>query len=176
MQSLQSVAVVPKLSEYSFLEGSYPQLDRLFAGPLCGIDPATIEDITPCSQMQGNFLLSQVLDPGNYQCSFVVKFTSTAGENVLEIDKFAQAWKQVVARHSILRTSIVESTQRAANFDQVVWKNIESKIEIHDDCSSLLGVTRILSVDNLNVPHLLTLVKTSPIEIVFRLDICSSVN
>ncbi|MEA5624654.1 non-ribosomal peptide synthetase, partial [Nostoc sp. UHCC 0251] len=86
-----------------------------------------IEDIYPLSSMQQGMLFESLYAPdsGVYfeQLSFTLK-------GKLDVPAFEQAWQQVVARHSILRTAFVweELTQPL----QVVYRQVDVNLQTHD--------------------------------------------
>ena len=90
-------------SDFSLVKLNQLELDQLLAS-LGKTNSKNIEDIYPLSPMQQGMLFESLYAPdsGVYfeQLSFTLK-----GE--LNVAAFEQAWQQVVARHSILRTAFV---------------------------------------------------------------------
>ncbi|QIR40545.1 amino acid adenylation domain-containing protein [Tolypothrix sp. PCC 7910] len=73
-----------------------------------------IEDVYPLSPMQAGMLFHSLLAP---ESSVYCEQTSFELHGELNISAFAQAWKQVIARHPILRTACV-------------WENLEKPLQI----------------------------------------------
>ncbi|MDZ8090959.1 MAG: amino acid adenylation domain-containing protein [Nostoc sp. DedQUE05] len=102
------------------------ELDQLLAS-LGKTNSKNIEDIYPLSPMQQGMLFESLYAPntGVYfeQLSFTLK-------SELNVAAFEQAWQQVVARHSILRTAFV--WQQLAQPLQVVYRQLEINLNRHD--------------------------------------------
>ncbi|WP_442935875.1 amino acid adenylation domain-containing protein [Nostoc sp.] len=113
-------------SDFSLAKLNQLELDQLLAS-LGKTNSKNIEDIYPLSPMQQGMLFESLYAPdsGVYfeQLSFTLK-----GE--LNVAAFEQAWQQVVARHSILRTAFVweQLTQPL----QVVYRQVDIKLNRHD--------------------------------------------
>lgn len=73
-----------------------------------------IEDVYPLSPMQAGMLFHSLLAP---ESGVYCEQTSFELHGELNISAFAQAWKQVITRHPILRTACV-------------WENIEKPLQI----------------------------------------------
>ncbi|KAG5808576.1 hypothetical protein H9Q74_001869 [Fusarium xylarioides] len=96
-------------------------------------DPARqIESIGPCSSMQNRILISQAVNPAAYQCRFILRIKSSVPDS-LTASHIANAWPRIVARHSSLRTTFIESETRQSTFDQVVWTEVNPKVTILQD-------------------------------------------
>ncbi|WP_442938107.1 amino acid adenylation domain-containing protein [Nostoc sp.] len=113
-------------SDFSLAKFNQLELDQLLAS-LGKTKSRNIEDIYPLSPMQQGMLFESLYAPdtGVYfeQLSFTLK-----GE--LNVAAFEQAWQQVVARHSILRTAFVweQLTQPL----QIVYRQVDIKLNRHD--------------------------------------------
>ncbi|MBN3921604.1 condensation domain-containing protein, partial [Nostoc sp. NMS4] len=113
-------------SDFSLAKLNQLELDQLLAS-LGKTKSRNIEDIYPLSPMQQGMLFESLYAPdtGVYfeQLSFTLK-----GE--LNVAAFEQAWQQVVARHSILRTAFVweQLTQPL----QIVYRQVDIKLNRHD--------------------------------------------
>jgi amino acid adenylation domain-containing protein/non-ribosomal peptide synthase protein (TIGR01720 family) len=97
------------------------QLDRL---PVAARD---IEDIYPLSPMQEGLLLHTLLEPGSgiymMQYCYLV-------EHGIDVPAFMQAWKLVVGRHEVLRTSFCwDVSERMV---QIVHRRPEPAIRFYD--------------------------------------------
>ncbi|WP_442941022.1 amino acid adenylation domain-containing protein [Nostoc sp.] len=113
-------------SDFSLVKLNQLELDQLLAS-LGKTNSKNIEDIYPLSPMQQGMLFESLYAPdsGVYfeQLSFTLK-----GE--LNVAAFEQAWQQVVARHSILRTAFVweQLTQPL----QIVYRQVNLNLKTHD--------------------------------------------
>ncbi|MDZ8084001.1 MAG: amino acid adenylation domain-containing protein [Nostoc sp. DedQUE12b] len=113
-------------SDFSLVKLNQLELDQLLAS-LGKTNSKNIEDIYPLSPMQQGMLFESLYAPdsGVYfeQLSFTLK-----GE--LNVVAFEQAWQQVVARHSILRTAFVweQLTQPL----QIVYRQVDINLNRHD--------------------------------------------
>ncbi|MDZ8224136.1 non-ribosomal peptide synthetase [Nostoc sp. ChiVER01] len=113
-------------SDFPLVNLNQLELDQLLTS-LGKTNSKNIEDIYPLSPMQQGMLFESLYAPdtGVYfeQLSFTLK-----GE--LNVAAFEQAWQQVVARHSILRTAFVweQLTQPL----QVVYRQVDINLNRHD--------------------------------------------
>lgn len=89
-----------------------------------------VVDVYPCSPMQEAMMFSQIRSPGLYNCSYSFEMLSTAPGTGKRVDatRIQAAWNQVVARHSSLRTVLVNSTTRSGHFDQVVLSSLQDNV------------------------------------------------
>nr|WP_085622981.1 MULTISPECIES: non-ribosomal peptide synthetase [unclassified Pseudomonas] len=132
-QTVEQLAAVAEVGEQvanDQVTGSQPaslagltqaQLDRL------PVPVAQIDDIYPLSPMQQGMLFysAQGGDAALY-----LNQTSVAVDG-LDIERFAEAWKQVVARHDILRTGFWSEAQLAQPL-QIVHRHVELPIRVLD--------------------------------------------
>lgn len=68
----------------------------------CHSDPASVQDIYPCSPLQEGIMSLSVRETGMYLCQMVYRLSSTT-----DLDRFRAAWEDVLAHNEILRTRIV---------------------------------------------------------------------
>lgn len=122
VQQLTSMDPTHTLCDFPFLTLTYNSLDILLNQtlPCCGVAPCEVEDIYPCSPIQRGLLLSQAKDAQFYQTRFMWKVTLNGRAGLVNIGQLQEAWKQVVTRHTILRTIFVDSQSETAGFNQVV--------------------------------------------------------
>ena len=73
-------------------------------------------------------LLSQLKSALAYHNRFIFKVTSSQGSSNLDMERFIQAWHQVVTRHAILRTCFVDSQSNRGHRDQVVLRFVPEDI------------------------------------------------
>ncbi len=86
-----------------------------------------IEQLYPLSPMQQGMLFHTLYAPkvGVY----FVQLSCTLEGN-LEVQAFQQAWQQVIARHSVLRTAFIWENQDTPL--QVVYRQVKLPLQIHD--------------------------------------------
>ncbi|KAI0005257.1 hypothetical protein F4779DRAFT_50368 [Xylariaceae sp. FL0662B] len=96
--------VVEEVSPFALLRPTiYKQDAQKWAASLCGLNPAQIEDIFPCTPLQAGLLALTCKRPGDYMSRNVL----TLGEGV-ELSRFRTAVEQVSLQTPILRTRIIE--------------------------------------------------------------------
>ncbi|TFY88820.1 amino acid adenylation domain-containing protein [Pseudomonas kairouanensis] len=97
------------------------QLDRL---PVAARD---IEDIYPLSPMQEGLLLHTLLEPGSgiYMMQYCYRV-----EHGIDVPAFMEAWKVVVGRHEVLRTSF--NWEVSERMVQIVHRRQEPVIRFYD--------------------------------------------
>ncbi|MFC4547220.1 non-ribosomal peptide synthetase [Paenactinomyces guangxiensis] len=86
-----------------------------------------IDDVYPLTPLQEGMLFHSLYaqEEGDYVVQLVMKLS-----NDLDISAFEQAWKKVVNRHAVLRTSFVwEAVEKP---HQIVHKQVEVCVEHHD--------------------------------------------
>lgn len=79
------------------------QAAREQAGTMCSVDPSRIQDIYPCTALQEGLLAMTAKQDGGYVAQNVFELQDT-----VNLDRFQDAWEQIWASTSILRTRIVE--------------------------------------------------------------------
>ncbi|KAF7574079.1 EntF, Non-ribosomal peptide synthetase module protein [Pyrenophora tritici-repentis] len=117
------------LSDLPLAFQTYQDLDRFQKDTLAGlhIQPREVEDVFPCSPMQEGILVSQSKDSDAYWVSLVFEAVSTQHSQVSCI-QLQQAWKDVVRRHSLLRTLLVNNVPGCAGTMNVVLKDPQPSI------------------------------------------------
>ncbi|CAG8904532.1 unnamed protein product [Penicillium egyptiacum] len=89
-----------------------------------------LHEVIPCSPMQQGILLSHERDTRLYQVQSIWKAPfAEPFEPEVVLGRFQTAWQQVVDRHAILRTVMVESRVNHGSFDQVILKEAVPKME-----------------------------------------------
>ncbi|AUT01014.1 non-ribosomal peptide synthetase [Nostoc sp. CENA543] len=86
-----------------------------------------IEDIYPLSPMQEGMLFESLYAP-NSPAYFEQSIYNLSGQ--LNLSAFEQAWQQVVARHSILRTGFI--WEQLPQPLQVVYRQVDVKLQTYD--------------------------------------------
>ncbi|KAJ1905628.1 hypothetical protein IWQ60_012243, partial [Tieghemiomyces parasiticus] len=83
------------------------------------ISVSDIEDILPCSPMQGSLLTATLKDRSAYLVQTAIRLTGN-----MNLDRFRRSWDNLTQRHSILRTVFLPSTSPSCNgFAQIVLHN-----------------------------------------------------
>ncbi|MBC6433148.1 amino acid adenylation domain-containing protein, partial [Nostoc sp. HG1] len=113
-------------SDFSLAKLNQLELDQLLSS-LGKTNSKNIEDIYPLSPMQQGMLFESLYAPDSGVYFEQLSCTLT-GE--LNVAAFEQAWQQVVAQHSILRTAFVweQLTQPL----QVVYRQVDINLNRHD--------------------------------------------
>ncbi|CAG8417545.1 unnamed protein product [Penicillium salamii] len=89
-----------------------------------------LQEVIPCAPVQQGILLSQNRDPELYQVVSIWKAPLVESfESETVSNRFQDAWKQVLKRHSVLRTVMAER-HADEGFDQVVLKAVVPNVEI----------------------------------------------
>ncbi|KAI8938152.1 hypothetical protein NX059_005818 [Plenodomus lindquistii] len=128
VQALTVLEPKPTLSDFPLL--SLPEehfcrmIDQLSH---MGIDQSNLEDVYPCSSMQEGLLLSQSKDAGFYAAATLHELKSSQNHQDWEV--LAKAWRQVVDRHSLLRTVFLDNMgTKDGLYSQAVLKTIDPNI------------------------------------------------
>lgn len=117
------------LHDFPHVFDSYAALDRFQNLTLrkADIKPGDVEDIFPCTAMQHEFLKVQIQDRGAYWLRPIFEVTSKRHAPVDVWDRLRRAWSQVVAQHSSLRTTFLQTD---TGFVNVVLKNPTPSVSI----------------------------------------------
>ncbi|CAA9959565.1 hypothetical protein PTMSG1_02982 [Pyrenophora teres f. maculata] len=130
-------ALLPKrttewtLENFSWTFSSYTDLDRFRHKTLPGLEvrPEDVEDVFPCTPMQEGILTSQGKDPDAYWVCFVYEVIPNQ-ETSISLARLQQAWKDVVPRHSLLRTLLVDNVPGSTGTTNVVLKDPQPSISV----------------------------------------------
>ncbi|THC88469.1 hypothetical protein EYZ11_012084 [Aspergillus tanneri] len=158
-------------SEMLMIEGQY--LSSI------GLSSITeIEDILPCSPIQQGILLTQVQSPTTYCIQHTCRIKSSDPANQpVSVDRLVGAWRQVVMRHSILRTVLLEPLPGQERFLQIVLRQPDIGILSENGIADAAVAEWFDSQPTLDVsdlrypPHRLTLLRTATGEVYCRLDV-----
>jgi amino acid adenylation domain-containing protein len=126
---------VPTLSDFPLLSLTEDRFRSMLVSlQEMNIKPSQLEDAYPCSNMQEGLLLSQNKDSGFYAAATLHELKARDGR--LTWQMVADAWRQVVQRHPVLRTVFLENfgTEEGL-YSQVVLKSIEPNI-VHLECEN----------------------------------------
>ncbi|KAL4782892.1 hypothetical protein BJX76DRAFT_358524 [Aspergillus varians] len=170
------------LSDFPFLQLTYPELDNLVSTHLSAVtaEPmCDVEAVFPCAPRQEAFLVAQAVYPDLYQCSFVVKLTAENSSTELDFARLQEAWARLVARHPALRTVFIESPNRQGHFDQVVLKQTKAPLVSSgnggEELAHQLSMRRPVVFKNYEATHQATLCRISPYSVCLRLDMSHAV-
>jgi non-ribosomal peptide synthase protein (TIGR01720 family) len=136
-----------------------------------------IEDILPCSPIQQGILLTQLQSPLSYCIHQTCRIIPSSPGSTVIASRVAASWRQVVARHTILRTILLEPLPGRERFMQIVIRQPEIDIfsvdGIADEAiSEWFSSQPRLDLSNLRrPPHRLTLVTTTSSQVYCRFDI-----
>jgi amino acid adenylation domain-containing protein/non-ribosomal peptide synthase protein (TIGR01720 family) len=164
------------LRDFPLLPLTYPSLDRLLYDtlPAIGVSSAMVQAAYPCSPVQRGILLAQTWDPDRYHCQLICRVISCTG--AVELDRMAQAWRQVVNRHEILRTVFIDAVTKEGYLDQVVLKTVDVDLDVLEwDESAIPMVEQLQSrrpfPGGSKPLHRLTLCATPTKEVLCKLEI-----
>ncbi|KAF2707683.1 acetyl-CoA synthetase-like protein [Pleomassaria siparia CBS 279.74] len=167
ISDLTNLAPTPTTSDYPLLSLTDEQLNStLHRLSRIGVDPANIEDLYPCCNMQEGLLLSQTKNAGFYAAVTTHELKLAHGKP--DWQRLAEAWRQVAKRHPALRTIFLESMGSDDSlYDQVVLKHADANIG-HFDCANeeeallIFEKQRSITYDNgRSPPHRFTICTTS---------------
>lgn len=94
-----------------------------------GVELSDVEAVYPCSPLQDSLMLSQLRQPnGIYRQQFVFRIVPSDRQvHRLDPGSLAEAWKSVVAKHSILRTIFAEGDSGV--FLQFVLRSVDAEVQ-----------------------------------------------
>nr|UBH04475.1 NosC [Desmonostoc muscorum CCALA 125] len=119
-------------SDFSLVKLNQPEIDQLLASLVFKnqsgkTNSRNLEDIYPLSPTQQGMLFESLYAPDSGVYFQQLSCTLTGKLNVAA---FEQAWQQVVAQHSILRTAFV--WEQLAQPLQVVYRQVDVNLNSHD--------------------------------------------
>ncbi|KAG9196869.1 hypothetical protein G6514_003674 [Epicoccum nigrum] len=119
------------LSDLPLAFSSYTDLDRFRHATLSGLGvrPEDVEDVFPCSPMQEGILTSQGKDPDAYWVCLIWEAMPNQ-ETSISLARLQQAWKDVVRRHSLLRTLLADNVPGSTGTTNVVLKDPKPSISV----------------------------------------------
>ncbi|KAL6705717.1 hypothetical protein ACN47E_006506 [Coniothyrium glycines] len=104
-----------RLVPFELISHNNKQRVVAFASAECGVDVGDIEDIYPCSKLQEGLIMLSNKDPGTYVVQPIYRLPHN-----IDIPRFKQAWRTVIAKEGILRTRIIYNEEHG--FLQVVLR------------------------------------------------------
>jgi hypothetical protein len=167
IQKLPIMAPTPTLSDFPLLSLNEERFQSMLLRlSKLGVAASSIESAYPTSNMQEGLLLSQTKDAGFYAAVTIHELKLA---NALPSwERLADAWRQVIKRHPVLRTIFLENIGGDEGvFDQVVLKQVEPNLghfecESEQDALAIFGNQRSVSYDNgRSPPHRFSICSTS---------------
>jgi amino acid adenylation domain-containing protein len=124
-----------------------------------------VEDVLPCSPIQQGILLSQLKSPTTYQLKQTCRILPTESSQPVDINRLTEAWREVLHRHSIMRTIFTGALSHHDGFYQVVLKSPEADISFlhcHTDAEVEKCVEAHSLLDNklMGPPHRFLVITT----------------
>lgn len=94
-----------------------------------GVELSDVEAVYPCSPIQNSLMLSQLRQPNGFYSQHFLFRVVPSDKQVYELDprRLAEAWKSVVAKHSILRTVFAQDD--SGSFFQLVLRSIDADVQ-----------------------------------------------
>ncbi|KAH6876441.1 hypothetical protein B0T10DRAFT_585614 [Thelonectria olida] len=166
VQSLSQLRREQSTADLSLLPLTFrgvSQIERKLAegGIVCMND---LEAAYPCSPVQQGILFTQIRDPEYYAYSITFSVNCTQPGDTVDMQRLADAWQDVVQRHSTLRTVFVDSLLQEGAMDQVVLTKNLANIAIlectDDELAQRLSERSCLGLPTNQPPHRLSIFKT----------------
>jgi aryl carrier-like protein len=163
------------LRDFSQIRKSYTGFDDLVTElETHGVAVNEIESIGPCSAVQESFFVSQAINPGSYISHAAIRLASADADipHQLDTERVVSAWRNIVERHAILRTSFVESTDRPGKYEQLVLKPtaVPPRVTVFS-CKTKANNAAPFQTGKFEVPMRLCVCKVSAHELQLELDI-----
>ncbi|RYP53444.1 hypothetical protein DL768_001589 [Monosporascus sp. mg162] len=168
------------LSDLPLLGVDNEQLKRMLSKKLPGAgvtDIRAVEDAYPCSPLQKGMLIAQLKDPRSYLVNLSFEVTSSSEGKPTDLGRLSSAWRQVVNRHSIFRTLIIDDMLRDGEPCQVVLRAADADVQVVE-CDmeetiyeNLRSIDLILQASGASLPHRLVLYKGPNSRVFFKLEI-----
>ncbi|KAK2766911.1 NRPS [Arachnomyces sp. PD_36] len=124
-----------------------------------------------CTPTQRAILLNQVQDPTSYAPQFMWRVDMSLSTGNVDVNRLAQAWEQVVARHPALRTVFRPAQSHDDYFEQVLLKQVEPSITILPEVVQENPQFRPTVTNHGQTPHHFTIYTTTSGQVMCRLDI-----
>ncbi|UZP34631.1 hypothetical protein NXS19_002447 [Fusarium pseudograminearum] len=160
-------------SDWELIEGQYLKTEMGLSST------KEVEDILPCSAIQQGILLTQLQSPSTYCIHQTCRILPTDHTRPVSIQRLVVAWHQVVARHSIFRSVLVEPLPAQESFLQIVLREPQIDVQITDgeDIRDEEAVEWLASQSTLDItklsrpPHRLIILKTNTDNVYCRFDV-----
>jgi len=170
------------LSDFPLLPLSYNCMSKFIEKlPLLGVTLLDeVEDVYPCSSMQQGMLLAQLKNPSLYAYAATFEARSASKTTAVDAVTLADAWQDVVRRHSALRTIFIESISESSLMDQVVIKDLVARISWLESKDNQVVRTfagqENISFRDKQPPHRFTICKTDTEKVFCKLEISHTIS
>ncbi|KAL4862973.1 hypothetical protein BDV12DRAFT_34759 [Aspergillus spectabilis] len=138
--SLSSHLAEKKGKKYPLLRLDDSEVETLLAQRLAAIgltDLTRVEDVYACSPLQEGLLLAQTKGVGSYNVYNIYEVTPPRhSPTPVNPHLLAEAWKEVVRRHQILRTIFIQGLEESSVFNQVVLREVQNTLLVIQDVKS----------------------------------------
>jgi amino acid adenylation domain-containing protein/non-ribosomal peptide synthase protein (TIGR01720 family) len=180
VQDLTTMAPVATATDFQLMDLSDSDMEVVENQYLPAINISStseIEDILPCSPLQQGILLTQLQSPSTYCIRQTCRILPSNSLQPVSAERLLKAWSQVIARHSILRTILLEPLAGQERFIQIVLKQPDISIVHMDGILDNAVAEWFASQPTLDLsdihhpPHCLTCLTTTTGEVYCRLDI-----
>ena len=178
--SLPKAVAQPTFSDFPLLPMSHNGLSKLKEKlPSMGVSSLNdLDNVSNCSPMQEGVLLSQIKKPNLYRYSAVFS-VETSGPKPLDAKRFARAWRDVIRRHSSLRTVFVQSLHQEGKIGQAVLKDVTPRIvwvPLEDsDAHASLNTQRPIDFSEPRPPHRLMICQATKATITCKLEMSHAI-
>lgn len=117
------------LSDFPLLSLTYRGLERLIKNrlPDAGVDMRNVQDMYPCTPVQEGILLSRQRGVASYANFWVWQCIPVNHGESISPSRLAEAWKQMVRRHSILASTFVADPDNGT-FIQVLLRDPKPRL------------------------------------------------
>lgn len=142
--------------------------------PQMGISADQVEDVYPCSPMQQGILIAQAKSKENYKTTMTFRVATPSDQGKIDLAEVERAWKEVVKRHSLLRSVVVETVPGSSKMMQMILKDPDCRVSYassDDDIDS-----RSLDYSNNGLQHHLLIQHINDHEILLRLAMNHSIS
>ncbi|MCJ1305202.1 Nonribosomal peptide synthetase 8 [Hypocenomyce scalaris] len=153
----------------------YQELGRLDKDIRPSLYPALVDDVWECSSTQAMMLRAQLLGSRFFSPYFVWEITGKTCAH-LQRSRLSEAWRLVVARHSVLRSVFTNQLSSRGIFHQIILAG--SPLSINwvfaaegESAIEALRHLRPLPFDDMHLPYRLTACEDADSRILCRLDI-----
>ncbi|KAI1861959.1 uncharacterized protein JN550_010590 [Neoarthrinium moseri] len=179
---IAQMTTVPRsftLADFPHLSTNYSGLDTLLKHrlPEAGVsDFDVIEEVSACSPMQQGLLVSQNLaNQSLYEYCHVMEVKAVGLNPIIDAERYAHAWSEVVQRHSALRTMFIQSVSEDGLFDQVVLKAVESNTVVteclEENVYDVFAAQKAVALTDRRPPHRLTICRVAADRLICQLQI-----
>ncbi|RAL01226.1 amino acid adenylation [Aspergillus ibericus CBS 121593] len=139
-----------------------------------------VEAVYSCTPAQRGILLSQLENPTIYSPHFIWRVRAPSGATV-DINRLQDAWRQVVARHPVLRAAFRPRSSGDGQFEQILLRKVNPPLTIFEGAYESSGlkpppiianVSRTVTLqDGQSVQHHMTMCASVAGYVFCRLDI-----